>query len=210
MESLIDRGGNIGHNTNMTRSMDNTEGSLTEEQKQILIGVLLGDGAMRKKTHALLEINHSYSQKEYVDWLYQQFKDFVATSPKVRKGNGKRLAYRFTTKSILEFTYFYNRFFKENRKIIPETLTLSPLTLAIWYMDDGSRCDKDIYLNSQQFTQVEQRRLVVELERQFQIRSSLNKDKHYHRIRIKKESVDEFMNIISPYILPSMKYKLLL
>lgn len=54
--------------------MDNTEGSLTEEQKQILVGLLLGDGAMRKKTHALLEINHSYSQKEYVDWLYQQFK----------------------------------------------------------------------------------------------------------------------------------------
>lgn len=39
--------------------MDNTEGSLTEEQKQIIVGSLLGDGAMRIKTNALLEINHS-------------------------------------------------------------------------------------------------------------------------------------------------------
>ena len=52
----------------MRESTDNTEGSLTEEQKQILIGVLLGDGSMRKKTHALLEINHSFKQKDYVDW----------------------------------------------------------------------------------------------------------------------------------------------
>ena len=194
----------------MNQSTDNTEGSLTEEQKQILIGVLLGDGAMRKKTRALLEINHSYTQKEYVDWLYQQFKNYVATPPKVRKGNGTRIAYRFTTKSISVFTHFYDYFFKGNKKIIPELLTLSPLTLAIWYMDDGSRCDTDIYLNSQQFTLEEQEKLVVELEKQFQIKASLNKDKHYHRIRIKKESVNIFMDMISPYVISSMKYKLLL
>lgn len=190
--------------------MDNTEGSLTKEQRQILIGVLLGDGAMRKKTHALLEINHSYTQKEYVDWLYQHFKKYVGTPPKVRKGNGIRIAYRFTTKSVSVFTYFYDLFFKGNKKKIPESLILSPLTLAIWYMDDGSRCDTDIYLNSQQFSREEQERLVIELKKQFQVNSSLNRDKQYHRIRIKKESINTFMNIIFPYIIPSMKYKLLL
>ncbi len=210
MKSLIDRGNYICHTTNMIRSMDNTEGSLTKEQKQILVGLLLGDGAMRKKTQALLEINHSYTQKEYVDWLYQQFKDFVVTPPKIRKGNGNRIAYRFTTRSISVFTYFYNFFFKEKKKTIPQSLILSPLTLAIWYMDDGSRCDKDIYLNSQQFTYEEQGRLVIELKNQFQVQSSLNKDKQYFRIRIKKESVNTFMQLIYPYIIPSMRYKLLL
>ena len=190
--------------------MDNTEGSLTEEQKQILIGLLLGDGAMRKKTHALLEINHSYSQKEYVDWLYRQFKKYVGTPPKLRKGNGSRIAYRFTTKSVPVFTEFYDHFFRGNKKIVPKLLNLSPLTLAIWYMDDGSRCDTDIYLNSQQFTLKEQKILVAELAKQFQIKSSLNKDKQYHRIRIKKESVQLFMTAITPYVIPSMKYKLLL
>jgi len=183
---------------------------LTEEQKSILIGVLLGDGAMRKKTHALLEINHSYKQKEYVDWLYQKFIHYVDTEPKMRKSNGKRIAYRFTTKSLPILTTFYDSFFQEKHKIIPDNLTLSPLTLAVWYMDDGSRCDTDIYLNSQQFTQEEQEKLVSLLSEQYSIQASLNKDKQYKRIRIKKESVPRFMNLISPFIISTMRYKLLL
>lgn len=194
----------------MVGSTDNTEGSLTEEQTSILIGVLLGDGAMRKKTHALLEINHSYKQKEYVDWLYQKFQDYIDTEPKMRKSNGKRFAYRFTTKSLPVFTQFYNTFFKEKRKIIPDSLHLTPLTLAVWYMDDGSRCDEDIYINTQQFTQEEQELLVRSLHKEFSIQSSLNKDKQYRRIRIKKGSVHMFMSIIFPHIVPSMRYKLLL
>lgn len=190
--------------------MDNTEGSLTEEQSSILIGVLLGDGAMRKKTHALLEINHSYRQKEYVDWLYQKFQKYIDTEPKMRKTNGNRIAYRFTTKSLPILTKFYDIFFKEKHKIIPDNLVLTPLSLAIWYMDDGSRCDTDIYLNSQQFTQEEQERLVLLLSKHYAIQASLNKDKQYKRIRIKKESVHKFMSLIFPYIIPTMKYKLLL
>lgn len=194
----------------MVGSTDNTEGSLTEEQEHILIGVLLGDGAMRKKTHALLEINHSYKQKEYVNWLYYKFKNYVDTPPKMRRSNGKRIAYRFTTKSLPEFTQFYNVFFRERRKTIPDLLVLSPLTLAVWYMDDVSRCDEDIYINSQQFAQEEQKKLVTLLSKQFLVKASLNKDKQYLRIRIRKESVHTFMNIISPYVVSSMRYKLLL
>lgn len=194
----------------MVGSTDNTEGSLTKEQTSILIGVLLGDGAMRKKTHALLEINHSFKQKEYVDWLYQKFQNFVDTKPKMRKSNGSRIAYRFTTKSMSEFTRFYDKFFKQKHKIIPNDLILTPLTLAVWYMDDGSRCDEDIYLNSQQFTKEEQEKLVGMFYTQYAIQASLNKDKHYLRIRIRKESVKRMMNMITSYIIPMMRYKLLL
>lgn len=194
----------------MIGSTDNTEGSLTEEQISILIGVLLGDGAMRKKTHALLEINHSFKQKEYVDWLYQKFQNFVDTKPKMRKSNGKRTAYRFTTKSVPALTIFYDTFFKQKHKIIPDDLMLTPLTLAVWYMDDGSRCDEDIYLNSQQFTEKEQKKLVAMLYTQHNIQASLNKDKKYLRIRIRKESVKRMMEEIKPYIIPMMQYKLLL
>ena len=194
----------------MVGSTDNTEGSLTKEQKSILIGVLLGDGAMRKKTHALLEINHSFKQKEYVDWLYQKFQNFVGTKPKMRKSNGTRIAYRFTTKSIPVLTTFYDKFFKQKHKIIPDDLILTPLTLAVWYMDDGSRCDEDIYLNSQQFTKEEQEKLVGMLYTQYAIQASLNKDKQYLRIRVRKESVKRMMNMITSYVIPTMRYKLLL
>ncbi|MBI3558936.1 hypothetical protein HY085_00935 [Candidatus Gottesmanbacteria bacterium] len=189
--------------------MDNTEGSLTKEQKEILVGVLLGDGAMRKKTQALLEINHSIKQKELVDWLYAKFKDFVGTAPKARLGNGNRVAYRFTTRSLPVFTQFYDWFFKDKGKIIPGNLEITPLTLACWYMDDGSCCDRDIYLNSQQFNQEEQEKLCLLLQKQQNIQASLNKDKIYWRIRIKKASVQKFMDLIREYMLPSFNYKLL-
>lgn len=60
-------------------------GSLSEEQKQVILGCLLGDGYMRKKTNAHLQITHSVKQSEYVDWKYKIFKDLVLTPPKQYK-----------------------------------------------------------------------------------------------------------------------------
>jgi LAGLIDADG DNA endonuclease family protein len=62
--------------------MGNVVGSLSEVQHAIVIGSLLGDGSMRCKTNALLEINHSAKQRSYVDWKYRQLADLVVTPPK--------------------------------------------------------------------------------------------------------------------------------
>ena len=164
--------------------MDNTVGSLTEEQKSILIGTLLGDGTMRIKKNAHLEINHSFNQKVLVDWIFSKFDGFVSTPPKWRKGNGKREAYRFATQKLPIFTPFYNLFYRDGEKFIPENLKLDPLSLAVWFMDDGSKSRSSIYLNTQQFTKDEQLKLIDLLRNQFDIDSTLNKDKIYYRIRI--------------------------
>jgi hypothetical protein len=82
-------------------------GSLTEAQEALIIGCLLGDGAMRCKTHALLEINHSVDQQAYVEWKYAQLRNLVATPPKVRRSGWQRVAVRFTTRSFPVLTPFY-------------------------------------------------------------------------------------------------------
>lgn len=188
--------------------MDNTEGSLTEKQKHIIVGCLLGDGAMRKKTNALLEINHSVKQKVLVDWVYTQIQIFVGTAPKQRKGNGKRIAYRFTTRSLPVFTPLYDQFFLNKKKRIPTNLELSPLTLAVWFMDDGSKSRSSIYLNTQQFSREEQIILQQMLLKQWKIETTLNKDKCYFRIRIRVSSVRKFVSLIKPYLLSEFYYKL--
>jgi hypothetical protein len=188
--------------------MDNTEGSLTEEQKQILIGCLLGDGTMRIKMNALLEINHSVEQKVLVDWVYTQFQKFTGTPPKQRNGNGRRIAYRFTTRSLPVFTLFYQQFFVNKKKKIPENLLLSPLTLAVWFMDDGNKSRSSIYLNTQQFSLEEQKLLQKLLLEQWGIETTLNKDKCYFRIRIRVNSIKKFVALIKPYLLPEFYYKL--
>lgn len=187
---------------------DNTEGSLTEEQKQIIVGCLLGDGTMRIKTNALLEINHSVRQRELVDWLYANLKQFVGTAPKVRKGNGKRIAYRFTTKSLPVFTNLYKQFFVNQKKRLPPIIQLTPLTLAIWFMDDGSKSRTSVYFNTQQFSLEEQNLLCEMLYKQWSIEATLNKDKHYWRIRIRVSSIKRFVELVKPYLLPQFYYKL--
>lgn len=187
--------------------MDNTVGSLTEEQKSILIGTLLGDGTMRKKKNAHLEVNHCYAQKALVDWIFSKFRDFVITEPKWRKGNGKREAYRFATRSLPIFTPFYDQFFLNKKKIIPSDLRLNPLILAVWFMDDGCRSRSSIYLNTQQFSKDEQLRLIQILKDQFGIESTLNKDKIYYRIRIRTESIKRFIELVKEFVLEEFKYK---
>ena len=87
---------------------------------------------------------------------------------------------------------------------------IDPVVLAIWYMDDGSKCrDSDIYLNTQQFSISDQKILLSKL-RDLHVSARLNKDKKYYRIRIMKQSVETFMKIIDSHIVPSMKYKLVM
>ena len=191
----------------MLKLMDNTVGSLTEEQKSILIGTLLGDGTMRKKKNAHLEINHSYTQKVLVDWIFSKFRTLVTTPPKWRKGNGNRQAYRFATQKLPSLTPFYNLFYRSGKKIIPTNLRLDPLSLAVWFMDDGSKSRSSVYLNTQQFTKNEQLKLINLLKDQFGIESTLNKDKIYYRIRIRTQSVKRFIELVKEFVLEEFKYK---
>ncbi len=185
----------------------NTVGSLSVEERTVVVGCLLGDGTMRCKTNALLEINHSMEQSDYVDWKYRKLQRFVLTPPKSRKGNGNRVAYRFTTRSLPELTEWYRKFYRYGRKQIPEDLEIDPLGLAIWIMDDGSKSYRAMYLNTQQFSIEEQNFLMAKLESKFGIRVTLNRDKHYSRIRIAVESVARLYQIVQPYLLPQFKYK---
>ena len=185
----------------------NTVGSLTERQKAIIVGCLLGDGAMRCKTNALLEINHSIRQREYVDWKYGELKEIVLTKPHERSGNAGRVAYRFTTRSLPELTGIYRKFYAVDKKIIPDDLILQPLSLAVWFMDYGCKSYRAVYLNTQKFNIGEQRKLASLLKKQFEINSSLNKDKEYYRLMIAVDSVGRFLEIIRPYLLPMFCYK---
>ena len=190
--------------------MDNTAGSLTQLQKSFVIGTLLGDGYIRQvkgRKNAFLEVNHSITQKEYVEWKYNILKNLTRSCPKSRNGNGNRIAYRFFTKQHPEFTEIMDMFYKDKKKRIPN-LKLDPLILAIWFMDDGSRCSKEnVYLNTQQFSKEDQYKLLKLLE-QVGLEGTLNKDKEYYRIRFRTSSIPRLFQIIGEYIIPSMKYKI--
>ena len=188
--------------------MGNTVGSLSEVQHSIVVGSLLGDDSMRCKANALLEINHSSSQRSYVDWKYGHLAELVRTPPKQRAGNGSRVAYRFVTRSIPALTPYFHAFYEGRRKCVPSGLELSSLALAVWFMDDGCRSRNAVYLNTQQFDRLSQLRLLVLLSERWGIEGALNRDKTYHRIRISVAGTTRLRKVIEPYRLPELRYKL--
>ena len=197
-----------GEPRTLRSSEGNTVGSLTEAQRSIIVGCLLGDGAMRCKANALLEVNHASAQKDYVDWKYRQLENLCGTPPKIRRGNGRRIAYRFTTLSLPQLTVLYREFYRGRRKVVPKSLILAPLTLAVWFMDDGCRTHQALYLNTQEFDLGSQRRLIEMLRRQWGVVSTLNRDKRYFRMRIAVSSVGTFKEAMEPHLLQQFSYKL--
>jgi len=191
--------------------MDNTVGSLTQLQRSIIIGSILGDGYLRifpGRKNALMEFNHSFKQKEYVDWKYSALKNISGSTPKIKIGKGNRISYRFYSKQLPELTKLYKLFYKDGKKIIPQAVNLDPITLSVWFMDDGSKCRSvDVYLNTQQFSINDQKKLIMALDK-LDLKTKLNKDKIYYRLRFLKSSLPKLKELLKDKIIPSMQYKI--
>lgn len=181
--------------------------NLTNKQSYLVVGSMLGDGHLVKTTSGYaFRVNHGLQQQEYVDWKYQIIKDFVTTAP---KASGK--TYYFRTVTHPEFDYLRKRFYEDHKKVVNKELLeehLNSFTLAVWIMDDGTKEGKQLRINSQNFSRDENILLAEILRAKLGIETTLNRDKSYWRLRIKAESMPRLREIIRPYFIPSMLYKL--
>lgn len=179
-----------------------------------MIGSMLGDGNLENnwsKTNYRFKISHSVKQLAYINWKYDQIKDWVLTAPKLnRRGN----SVHFNTISHSEITDLAKLFYVGNKKIIAKKLILDPLLLAIWFMDDGNviRRNGKVYgfhLNTQSFTNEENLRLIELFKKTYGITVLPELNKGRYRLRImQRESRKKFVDLIKSYIIPSMNYKI--
>lgn len=192
---------------------------LTKVQKSIIVGNLLGDGHLESLTNGKtyrLKIEHSISQRAYVDWQYLQLANLVGTPPRVnlKSRNGKESQnYKFDTFSSSSLRFFGQSFYRGGKKQVPLIIKklLTPLALAVWFMDDGSiksNQNRALILNTQCFDESDLKKLQQALLENFGIETVLRKQKEGKQIYILSQSVEKFIKIISPYLLSSMKYKL--
>lgn len=193
--------------------------SLSKRQKSILIGLILGDGHLEKlytPTLGRLKIEHSYKQKDYVDWTYGEFRNWVRTKPRIRNVNvfgNIYLNYSFSTYGHRLLGEFRERFYRGRKKIIPDDLEkdITLIGLAVWFMDDGSiksKSHKGIFLNTQGFEEEDVIKLQKILENKFEIKSTRRKDKNGKQIYLGGKYGEKFITLIKPYIISSMKYKI--
>ncbi len=195
---------------------------LTKFQREVLIGSLLGDGHLETQNNGRtyrLKVEYGEKQKDYAFWFWEVFKNWTnMPSPKEKSRKSKfgkvNKSYYFNTYSHGAFRFYAHQFYPENNgKKIPENIhkLMTPISLAVWFMDDGSLKSKDhktyhVAANSQ--SKPELKIIQKVLKDKFDIETTLHKQYSSWRIYIKTESAKKFEEIIVDYIIPSMKYKL--
>ena len=180
--------------------------SLTSSQEQFTVGTLLGDGCLMETTRGYcLRLHHSAKQKAYIAWKYQIMKSLVNTPPKLC-GN----AYHFRTVSNSVFDWYRKIFYKGKIKIIPENIEdiLTPLGLAVWIMDDGSRDKGCVRISSHSFSYPDHIRIQKCFEDKFAIKCNIQKAQDHHWLWIRSESMPTLQKLVRQHFIPSMLYKL--
>ena len=192
---------------------------LSKTENNILLGMILGDAHIRQlKKEARFEIGHSVKQKDYVFWKYEKLKRWVISKPHLSRTYDSRYdkfysKWRFRTKSHRAFTFLRKLFYPNGKKIVPKnikSILKSPLSLAVWYMDDGGRRNDcyGLFLNTLSFTEKENLLLSKVLKNNFSVNTHIHWIQDGFRLYVPSSDSAKFCKIVNPYILNSLKYKL--
>jgi len=189
-------------------------------QKQILYGIILGDGYLQKtgKKNARLRLEHGENQKEYLFWKVNQFKKLFQGKPKyierIHPKTRKRYRYwRYQSQSTPYLGKLRRIFYPQGKKKIPKDLNryLSPRTLAVWYMDDGYFCqrDKSSYLYLGKVTQREAEIVSQTISDLFSLSNKiLDKKRKGYVIYFSPRITRRLKKLIKKYMIPQFDYKL--
>lgn len=184
--------------------------SLSELQKRILFGSLMGDGCLivnSSQSNYRLQIEHSEAQKNYVFWKYEIFKNFVLAPPKF---NPEKRSWSFRTLSHTEFSVYHHVFYRDGRKVLPEDIEFlsDPLTAAIWFMDDGGKLRKGCLLNIQNFTDGEATRIKNFFHSVLKIPATLHRNKKRFRLYIPVSRAGKWKNFLGSNLRKEFEYKI--
>ena len=190
-------------------------------QMDLINGMLLGDATIKKHTYQLFV---SQTSHEYVALQRQALKEFVSDGDTEKEGVTWGGSFHKPR------SWFYlriepwvkrerNRWYDENCKIrVPPDIVLNPITLAAWYMDDGTLRKSSrggascAHLCSDNFTQEDVDLLIAKLnEIGVEARRAgqgTGRSGIFPRVLITVAGMDRFISMIGPYVHPEMRYKL--
>lgn len=194
----------------------------------IIFGSLLGDahGEFRSKgIGTRISFYQESSHLAYILWLHNLIGELGYCNPRIptiqtrlgKKGIVRKTV-RFHTWTYSSFNWIHEIWYKEGIKCVPSVIGdfLSPLALAIWIMDDGTKLGKGLKLcgrATNSFSYSDCLFLVEVLYVNFNIKASVQSaglagpDNQYC-LYIWKESMPLLCEIVLPYVHSSMKYKL--
>ncbi len=185
-------------------------------QKTVLVGTLLGDGNIHLKGRfARLHIKHSANQLSLVNYKREVFSNISNMKVNLFTQKVGKVDYNFAefvTLTHIDFLKFYKLFYPKNKKIVPlniKTLFGSPLSLAVWIMDDGSAEYAGLSIQTHSFTNEEVNILRNTILENFGIETGARENKGKTIIYFPKASLPKLVSLIGKYTLEDFKYKFL-
>lgn len=187
---------------------------LSELQRVVVIGTILGDGCLissRSGAAARLQVRHQYKHIEYVMWKYQFFKNWVTTNPRYDQCNNSIVFRTVCHPDLMEVRQLF--YTSKGVRTIPgniEKYLVEPLSLAIWFMDDGSCFPYELRYKLSSYGFGEEGNLLLKecLERNFNLKSRIYNDGKGYYINFFKDNALLFYQLVKPYVINCMKYKL--
>jgi hypothetical protein len=208
----------------------------TQNQEDLLVGTLLGDGNLQTETKGRnwrYRALHKAEHKPYLYHKYDLLKDLCSSEPILSKIFDSRTnkyyeRYYFNTKTNDCFRFYANIFYKFDPKTqcmvkdVPIKIEkfLTPRAVAYWYMDDGSLKwlghSNAMRICTENFSKDGVCRLQKTLQNQYNISTSLTKktrvvngDRVFvgYRISINEKNSAAFRELIKPHLVDCMKYK---
>lgn len=196
---------------------------VSHEQRQCLLGSLLGDGSIGKYGKARSYVyteNHSIKQMEYLKHKQSLLKvKKIYIRCRNKKSFSKKPIISLTYRNVAALEEISNVVIINNKKTVNHRWLdhIDTLGLAYWYMDDGwsvwktkSRRTARVGISTMGFNIEENMMLVDFLRKKFGIESHLTKCKGGSRVTLlfSASGGRKFMKLIEPHIIQPMMYKI--
>lgn len=205
------------------------QSSLSDQCRAIVLGAILGDGSLKLHKpykNARFSFRHSVNQKDYFFWKAKLLKEVCGEKFFWRQKQdglgGDKL--RFQSAALEELTKLYHLTHEKGQMRVRRKWLnmLTPLSLAVWWLDDGS-----LIVNSRRgvlctdpFSLEEQKILARYLDKVWDVKVHIasttrmhnGRKRTYYRLWIRSsEELQKFLRIILPHIqVSSMLPKVLL
>tara|TARA_Y100000310_G_C20461514_1_gene705602 strand:+ start:270 stop:866 length:597 start_codon:yes stop_codon:yes gene_type:complete len=195
--------------------------NLTKIQKAALAGAILGDAYLQAtgRENARLRFEHSLKQRLYLEWKVALFPElFQGKSTILRRvhpDTKRTYSYiRHQSNTFFILGEIRRIFYPNGKKRIPDNLIdwlTDNIALAVWYFDDGYYYPRDrcayIYLGRVSLEEAETSQIAIIEKFKLSVRVLDKKTKGFALYFSPQETL-KLAEIVRPFILPSMAYKI--
>lgn len=192
---------------------------ITKESRNLALSMIIGDGYLNRK--GFISIRHGKNQKEYLEWKDKLLNKHGITTTGVYKINNNGYeGYELRT-HIHRFLKLYRRvLYKHGKNIANRKLLnkLTPLGIAIWYMDDGSlsnqkrngKVHRSLLTISTCISKEENQIIIDYFKQTWGIKFGQRKMKNSYALVCSTKEARKFIELVRPYVeqVECMRYKL--